>query len=241
MAKTKIARIIAKAKNMMERSTDPIHDVRHAERVVQNVKRLSEDLKLNQEQRHALILAAWWHDVSRTFTKKPSLVWMPLLDDLLSAFTLWIETIRHGMFGSVVGMATRLIFCKSLGTGAILTHVLLQKKNRILLDVLKDADTLDMLHIERVEQVCSLVDRSSLYHLGYRVHCWWFLTSHQLEMRTTAAKKYFIVMMREFLTWLKKHHVYTWHVQHYGYMWVQEKMQALEKRLYLLEKEFVTT
>ncbi|HYE59673.1 MAG TPA: hypothetical protein VEA18_00615, partial [Candidatus Kapabacteria bacterium] len=77
--------------------------------------------------------------------------------------------------------------------------------------------------------------------LGYRVHCWWFLTSHQLEMRTTAAKKYFIVMMREFLTWLKKHHVYTWHVQHYGYMWVQEKMQALEKRLYLLEKEFVTT
>src|SRR3989338_2062478 len=120
----KLDQLITAAQARMRRVRDPIHGIDHVERVVSHAHRLCATAGITGAQRDALILAAWGHDVSRSMTKKPSLVLMPLFDDLLSALTLWKHTIAFGLFGSVAGMATRLIFCKGLGTGMVLTRVL---------------------------------------------------------------------------------------------------------------------
>ncbi|MEK7083863.1 MAG: hypothetical protein AAB932_01370, partial [Patescibacteria group bacterium] len=63
MRSVKIQQLIVKAKQRMNACRDPLHAYDHVERVVQNVKLLSHEYRLNQQQRQALILAAWWHDV----------------------------------------------------------------------------------------------------------------------------------------------------------------------------------
>ncbi len=241
MRSVKIQQLIVKAKQRMNACRDPLHAYDHVERVVQNVKLLSHEYRLNQQQRQALILAAWWHDVSRAMTKRPSLIWMPLLDDLISACMLWKETIRCGLFGSVVGMSTRLIFCKSLGTGTILTRVFLRKKNRILLDILKDADTLDILHLHRLERVYTLVETSQLYAIGYQINIWWFLTTTHLHMKTEAARKYIEQAIREFMAWAEQRHVIEWHARHFGTAWVEKntaRCEALIQHLHVLNGAF---
>ena len=138
MKRDKIQKLTIKAQEIMCSSSDPIHDIRHVRRVVENVQKLSQELYLSPQEQQAIELAAWWHDAGRTITQKPSFVWMLFLDDIISAFMIWVYTIRYGVFGSVAGISSRLIFCKSLGTGALLTRILLRKKTRILLNILKN-------------------------------------------------------------------------------------------------------
>lgn len=160
----------------------------------------------------ALILSAWWHDAGRTLNKKASFVLMPFVDDTLSALMLWYWTIRFGLFGSVVGMATRIIFCKSMGTGTVLTKILLRKKNRILLDILKDADALDLLNVERSKVICNLAESSIKYRIAYRIMIRWIFVTNQFEFRTQSAKELFIQILRNFLEWIKQTEVYEWHL-----------------------------
>ena len=104
------------AKIIMANSSDPIHDLEHVERVVNNVEVLIKDIKLTQKEKDAVILAAWWHDVGRTLTKNPHTIWMTFFDDMISSAMLWKQTLKIKMFGSTAGMASRLILCKSIGT-----------------------------------------------------------------------------------------------------------------------------
>lgn len=234
----KIEALTEKAKKVMEHSRDPIHDLNHVSRVAAHTERLCKDLNLSQEQTDALILAAWWHDAARTITKNPSIIWMPFVDDLLSAIMLWYQTVRHGLFGSVAGMATRVIFCKSAGIGGFLSKFLLKKKNRIMVDILKDADTLDLLHQERIHRFMHLADRSWLYKFGYKTTFHWFLSSFsELKMKTQAARKYAVDCLKLFLQWLHQSHVRQWHRQHFGREWTQrilEQGHLLIKKLELL-------
>lgn len=232
----KIERLIERAQAIMRQSTDPIHDLDHGRRVAAFAETLANDLNLSPEQRDALVLAAWWHDASRTLTKKPSIVWMAMIDDILSALMLWRETIRLGVFGSVVGMATRMIFCKSLGTGALLTRLFMRKKNRILVDLIKDADMLDILTTERFMKVLPLVESSRLYRWGYRTSLRWLVSRMSyLRMKTEAARKHAIRLLRTFLEWVREEAVYAWHVAQFGHAWCQMTLRRGARLLRQME------
>lgn len=224
----------------MSCSQDPIHDLEHVTRVVGHVTKLARDYKLDEKQTQALILASWWHDAARALTKRPSLVIMPFIDDLISAMMLWYFTIKVGMFGSVPGMATRMIFCKSFGAGKILSRFLMTKKNRFMIDILDDADTLDLLHIERTKQVHLLVDESVMYRLGYKMMIWWFLSIETLETKTELAKVYLLDMCMEFEAWMSSKEVFDWHAKHFGTQWCQDRLDDLAAHIQRLQLELAT-
>lgn len=227
---TKIQQLITQAREYMARSTDPVHDLCHAERVVQYIEEMSDELNLNEAERVALVLAGWWHDVARTLTKRPSVIWMLLVDDLISALMLWRHTIQCGIFGSIAGMSTRLIFCKSIGTGRILTRLLLRRRTRMLLDMLKDADTLDTLHVKRIQAVWQLAEKSPLYTFGYRFLMWYNFTTCIFHMRTAAAHKRMICMLQEARRLINLPQVQSWHIQQFGCAWAAKTLYNITKR-----------
>ena len=221
----KIQKLTHLAQKRMKHSSDPVHDIHHVRRVVTHVQTLSKECGLNQKQTDALILAAWWHDVSRTITRRPSIVLMPFVDDLISALMLWYATIRCGLFGSIAGMATRMIFCKSFGAGRVLTRVLMLRKNRIMVDILQDADVLDLLHTERNQRLHELAESSFLYKHGYKLAIWWFLKAERISVKTEQAKKYLLKIVEEFIAWIERKEVFLWHVAHYGKEWTLRMME----------------
>lgn len=211
----------------MTGSRDPIHDLDHIKRVVAYVETFAKKTEITEKERQALILAAWWHDVSRTIGSGTSIVFLSLIDDLVSATMLWFITIRYGLFNSVAGMATRIIFCKSLGAGAILTKILLRKRQRLLVDMLKDADNLDAFHVERVERLLMIAGKSRLHRYGYRVAIRWYVRMNQLMMKTKAAQECVLNIIRQLLEWMKTQVVYAWHLRYFGEVWVQETIQRI--------------
>lgn len=226
--KTPYRRLINIARYKMSLSRDPIHDVSHVKRVVRLVRVLAAECDLSKSQTDALVLAAWWHDVSRTLTKRPSIVIMPFFDDIISALMLWRETVRQGVFGDVVGTATRMIACKSLGTGKILTKLLLNKKNRIMVDILFDADMLDAINIARTKSIHLLAENSRSYQFGYKLSIWWFLSRERLYVKTDEAQKYLLLVLDEFLAWMKEQDIYDWHVKYFGKKWVLKQFEKSE-------------
>ena len=212
----------------MKKSRDPVHDLDHVTRVAGYCETIAKNYILTEKQKQALILAAWWHDVSRTIPKRPSLFFMSLIDDTLSALMLWMYTIRFGLFGSVAGMSTRLIFCKSFGTGTLFTRLLLRKKNRILFEILEDADTLDMLHVERTKQLLKLVETSALYRFGYKMAIHWFFATKQINLKTEEAKKILIQLLRSFLIWVKQKDIFLWHEKFFSRHWITERIRDAE-------------
>lgn len=221
-------RLIAVAKDRMAKSKDPIHDLAHVTRVAEYCETIAKNYQLTEAQHQALILAAWWHDVGRTTTKKPSLFFLSLIDDTLSALMLWYHTIRFGLFGSVAGMSTRIIFCKSFGTGALFTRLFLKKKNRILFEIVEDADTLDMLHVERTERLRKLVETSAFYRFGYKLAIRWFFATKQINLKTEGAKKILIQLMSTFLAWIKQREIFVWHSRFFDSNWIRQKIRETE-------------
>lgn len=221
MRKERLERLRRLAKHRMRTSPDPVHDLAHVTRVVRMVHTLGTQSGLNRAQLQALELAAWWHDVSRTLTKRPSIMLMPFVDDLLSALMLWWATIRCGVFGAVPGMATRMIACKNIGTSRLLTRLFIRKQNRIMIDLLSDADALDMIDTERTSRLCTLAESSALYLIGYRMTAWWFFVRRKLAVKTSVAKRYLIKRIQAFLVWMQRADVRHWHNVHLGSKWVK--------------------
>lgn len=233
---------IEKAMRIMAESQDPMHENGHVSRVAETAVKLSRGMSLSEREREALVIAAWWHDTGRTVTKNPSLIWMPFFDDIISAVMLARDAMRGaGIFRSPAGLAARIISCKSLGTGQLLTRILLSKRHRALLDVLKDADALDVLSPERVEKIFTFVEDSATYHIGYRVMIWWMLRSHHLHVKTEAAKKYIAELFREFLAWVRGETVLAWHVEQFGEAWVEKTIARTEVLLRYFEARSMET
>jgi len=226
-----VKQLIQIARVYMSQSSDPVHAIDHAERVVSNVRRFCREMSLSPDSLDALILAGWWHDVGRTITRKPSLIWMPFVDDILSAILLLWEMIRTGTIGTFSFLAVRLILCKSLGTGRFLTKVLLRKKQQVYLDILADADALDMLDPLRGDQLCRVVESSRLYRVGYRIMVSWFIFSSHFKMRTEMGKRFFLELLREFEKWFQDARVYAWHVYYYGELFAKRVVFHIQRTL----------
>lgn len=231
MQTTIYSNLVDQATAIMKNSNDPVHDLAHVRRVVSYTEKLCNDMHITGDQRQALLLASWWHDASRTITKKPSVVWMPLIDDTLSAGMLWFTTLRAGKFGAGTGMACRIILCKSFGTGALFSRLFIRKKNRVLIDILSDADTLDVLHQERLGHLMEMVEHSKVYRQGYKVIVSWVLKTSQLQMKTHAAKEYLVDIFKRFVAFLEEATIYAWHVAQFGEAWTKKSLTQAKRLL----------
>jgi len=226
--------LITQAQKLMSHSGDPVHDISHVKRVVKYTEMIQGDFVLSTKQKKATILAAWWHDTGRTITKKPSIVIMPFVDDLISAFMLAKFAILNRLFDDSVGLAIRIILCKSAGTGTLFTKILLNKKNLFLLNMVDDADKLDLLNPERTLMIHLMVENSSLYHYGYKLAIWWFLHTQELKLKTRAAKEYLKHLLQKFLSWLKQAEIFAWHIKEFGITWVNKNIERFERLLFKL-------
>lgn len=227
----KIQQLILEAEKRMLLSGDQFHDAQHARRVAENVKQLVQDTSLSSTQKQAVILAAWWHDTGRTIIQKPSVIWMRLVDDIISSFLLWKESLKLTEFSSTVSIAIRLIMCKNIGTGKFFIRILLPKKDRILLSILKDADTLDTINVERVEQLHHMTENFQISYWKYRFIVWWFLHTKEFQFRTEKAKQSFETSLEEFLTWMKEIKTFEWHKEKFGLKWIEKNIAAGEDLL----------
>ncbi|MBT4153320.1 MAG: hypothetical protein HOE53_01590 [Candidatus Magasanikbacteria bacterium] len=237
MNESKIQALALQARHIMQGSTDPIHDEAHVARVVAHVRTICAGSDLSEEQKQAVQLAAWWHDCGRTVTKRPSILLMPFLDDLISALMLWRATIRLGLFGPVTGMATRMIACKSLGTGKILTQLMMKKKNHVLISILEDADTLDVIHSSRLEHIMNLAESSAAYKFGYRLSIWWFLSQQKLTMKTETAKKQLLELLHDFILLLQQPAIYARHCILFGEQWTKMQIEKAQQFILTLQTQ----
>lgn len=233
----RIKQLIAVAEERMQQSGDAYHDAEHARRVAENTKKISRSLDLTSTQRQAVILAGWWHDTGRTVIKKPSVILMRFVDDTLSAFLLWKESLKVKEFSRVVSLAIRLILCSNIGMGKFFIKLLLRKKDRILLSILKDADTLDTLHIDRLNQLYAFAHESKMNQFKYKIAIWWFLHSKELHFRTEKAKEHFETSMQEFLVWVREINTFEWHKKTFGLQWIEESIAEGERILARVQKQ----
>lgn len=227
----KIEKLISIAKLKMKDSNDPIHDLDHVTRVVAMVQNMGSEMNISEKHMSAIILAAWWHDVGRTITKRPSFIYMIFLDDIISSIMLWAYTIRYGLFGSIAGIASRIILCKSYGSGKLFTKLLTTKKTQLLVDMLEDADMIDVLHSARVQKIFPLVESSYKYKWGYKTLAWINFSTKTLDMRTEVAKKHLHKKIKTFLTWMEEAQTENWHTKIYGKKWSKEIQIKIRKTL----------
>lgn len=224
---SRIKQLIRVAEERMKGSNDSTHDECHVARVVAYAKQISATHVLTSKQRQALILAAWWHDTGRTVLKRPS-VWMRCVDDALSAFLLWKEAIKVKEFSSIISIAIRVILCKNIGVGKIFTRVILPRHHRSVLHILQDADTLDVVSVERMQNLCLLVKTSSLSGRQYKFAIWWFVNTREFQFRTQKARENFVGLMQDFLCWLQEQSIFEWHKETFGQLWIQKQITSAE-------------
>lgn len=211
------------AERRMMHSADPLHGVDHVRRVVQSAEALAASFSFSFEERAALRLSAWWHDVSRMMVHKPSLVIMPFIDDFLSGCLLFREAFRSAVHRDpVVRLAVRILVCKSIGVGVLISRLILTARERLLLDIVKDADALDILCPDRASCMFQLVEGSRVYRLGYQCVIWWFLFSSHLEMRTEGAQKHAVSALEQMLVFMTGREMLLWHQSHFGFSWVKK-------------------
>lgn len=218
--------LIRIATKLMRKSGDTLHDLAHVRRVVGYTKKLTQEIH-NTEHRQAIILAAWWHDAGRVVTPMASMVIMSFLDDILSACMLWHYAHKHRCFSKVVWIAGRILIGNSLGTGKLFSKFILTKSERHLAHILKDADDLDALDVERIKQIIPFVNDSAIYYYSYKTLAHWWVSYSRLVMRTHEARACIEEIIRALIAWLSKADIRHWHVQTFGYEWSKKMFDRL--------------
>ncbi len=234
--------LISQAESILMGSHDPLHDHRHAARVAEYAVAIAKDLHITKPSHiDALMLSAWWHDISRVMTKKPSFLLMPFVDDTLSAIILASRALTTGKLNRTVWLASRLILAKSVGTGKLFSRIFLTKRMRLLLDILQDADTVDTLASQRTDEIRQFVDSSRSYYYAYRLMVWWFISTAFLEVKTQAAKEQLLKVLQEFMEWVHQEKIMLWHLELYGQEWLDNMYAQLERLITTLEQELSFT
>lgn len=226
------------AQNYMRYCCDPIHDLGHATRVVENVQKIGRDMKCSSRELDILEIAAWWHDVGRSIIKKPS-VWMIFFDDIISACSLLCYALKFRTINPRIFTAIKLIFCHSFGIGKFFSKILLRKRNRILLDILTDADNIDLFVIERFELIRNFSLLSTKNEYIFRFMVWMSLNTRVISTKTAEARKYLKQIITNLLTWTKNQEIYSWLISRFGDKWTQKTVQTLTtalKNIIILEK-----
>jgi len=219
---------INQAEDHMRKCSDPIHDIDHVRRVVAYSIRIAQSLRLNKKELDILLICAWWHDVSRSKIKQASFVWLTLFDDIFSAIMLLRYSRKIGYLDTTVWVCVKILVCKTMSGGTLLTKIFLNDRERLLMYVIEDADNLDVMNVERMENAFVMVSQSRIYSWAYRVTVRWYIMSNQLCMKTQAAKKIVLDIIKKLIEWLKQEKILLWHIKTFGNKWVKNRLEAIE-------------
>lgn len=233
MDRQKVAKLIKIAKKRMSRSKDPVHDLAHARRVVKYARKFTQHANLSQEDKMAVELACWWHDVGRTVIKRPSIVIMSFIDDTISAYMLLKEAILMKGFCKPVRKAIMLVLCNNTGTGPIITKLFLNQHDRKLLNFVNDADNFDLFNYHRMNRIMKMAKHSFIFHHGYKLTAWWFFELEKIKFRTQEARQYFQEVLRQLADWMMQDHIKKWHIDTFGWEWCEKtllRIHALTKK-----------
>jgi hypothetical protein len=225
---SKLAQLTDKAKEYMRESIDPIHDLGHVTRVVENIQKIATDMNCSVREKQILELAGWWHDVGRAVIKKPSM-WMIFFDDIISALALLSYAIRFRNLNRISLTAIRILICHSFASGTVFTKFLLGSRGQILRDILADADSLDLLHLERFELMRNFCMLSVKNEYMFRFIIWMSLHTTITRTKTKAAQKYLHEVIMRLLDWVTEQEIYLWHVAQFGEAWVRKTIHALRQ------------
>lgn len=229
--------LIGRAIYKMKHCQDPLHNLAHVRRVVEYVKTIAQSHKLTPHQYETLLLATWWHDVGRTVTSRSSLVFMSMFDDILSGLMLFYFAITKGLFNKTVLHAVLILFAKSMILHPFFRAILITDQQRLILNILTDADNLDMLNIDRSEQIRQMVNKHPAYAFGYKCAISWFLKSSKIKMKTEAAKRMLIELMKRFISWIRQPEIFHWHERLFSKQWVEKRLSFANKKLQILMLE----
>lgn len=224
-------KLIWLAAKKMKHSRDPIHDFSHVKRVVNYSKLIAKTHNLSPTGNNILLLSAWWHDVGRTITSKSSLLFMSMFDDIFSAIMLFYFAFKHKQLNKVTINATIILLSKSLLLKWFSHFLLSKQEKKIILQILEDADSLDMLNINRTEQIRKIVNNYPAYALGYKHAINWLLTINKIKMQTTEAKKILINLLQNFIDWILQPEIFEWHQKIFKKNWIDKKINSAKKIL----------
>jgi hypothetical protein len=223
---TQIEALIQEAKRRMSSSCDNLHDLGHASRVSTYSAKIGREVGIGEEEMHIIALASWWHDTSRSLTRKPSLIWMRCIDDFISGFLLSRAAKQLNVKeNEIVSQAIRIIVSKNIGTTRLFTKLILSPKYRRLLSIVRDADALDALHLTRLNGLKHMAENSFVYLHMYKWVIWWFLHSHDLEFQTEWAKRHFAEeVLKDFIIWFRSTEIFEWHAEMFSQKWLDKRM-----------------
>jgi len=220
--------LIGLAIHKMKNSHDPIHDFCHVQRVVNYTKKIVPSHNLSDANENILYLATWWHDVGRTITSNPSLIFMTMFDDIISAILLLYFAIKYNKINKITIQAIIVLLSKSYLLKPLF-KIILSKNKKIILNILEDADNLDMLTISRTEQIRIIVNTYPAYAIGYKYAIHWFLHIQKIKMQTLAAKKIVIELIHQFIKWLQQPEIFKWHQNIFSTKWINNNITLAKK------------
>ncbi len=224
-------KLIWLAAHKMKHCHDPIHDYNHVKRVVNYSETIAKSQKLTTSGKQTLLLAAWWHDVGRTVTSKSSLFFMSMFDDIISAIMLFYFAFRNKQLNKVTINAVIILLSKSLLLKWFSHFLLSKQEKKIILQILEDADSLDMLNISRTEQIRKIVNKSPTYASGYKHAINWLLTINKIKMQTIEAKNILIELLQNFIDWILQPEIFEWHEKLFEKKWLNKKIISAKKIL----------
>ncbi len=142
-----------KARELMNKTMDPVHDWAHVERVLVNVERIKELLpqdKVKDLDDKILKLAVAWHDISyikyrATFSQYIFEVWR-------GKKIIYKYFNRAGVDRREIDFIYKIIFHHGWTEVFILGWIVLNKKRSIYHQIVQDADTMDCFNDSRVKQ-----------------------------------------------------------------------------------------
>ena len=97
-----------------------------------------------------------------------------------------------------------------------------------MVDIVADADCIDMLNQERATVIMKLAETSKMYLLGYRLVVWWSIKTAELHVKTEVARKYLKEMLKSFIAWVKEKNIFDWHVRQFGLRWMEKTLREVD-------------
>jgi len=161
MSQDQFESLFNKAKELMQRTLDPVHDWFHIERVLANAEKifnlLSEE-KRKTIDRKILKLAIAWHDIS--FIKHKASPWQYLFEGWRAKKIAKKYFKQFGLAKKEIRLLADIILRHNWIEKFIYIRMFLSKKRSICYQIVQDADTLDYFHQDRIEQAKMMVKNS---------------------------------------------------------------------------------
>lgn len=161
MSQEQFEGLFNKAKKLMQKTLDPVHDWLHIERVLVNAENIFNLLSAKQQKKidkKILKLAVAWHDIS--FTKYKASIWQYLVEGWRARTISKRYFKKFGLANKEIKLLADIILRHNWVEKFILVRIFLIKKRSLCYAIVQDADTLDYFHQDRIKQAWETIKDS---------------------------------------------------------------------------------